>query len=90
MNRKYEYRGYAFEVGVESAFTWRPNAPAAKHGGFVATVRIFQAGTAVAIFSPLRFGDIRNRPFDTETDALMGGYSAARKIIDDLFSPDSH
>lgn len=87
MNRTYEYHGYTFEVGVESGFTWRPNAPSVKRGGFVATVRIFKAGSTVAVFSPLRFGDLRNRPFETEADALMGGYSAARKIIDDLFFP---
>lgn len=90
MNRTYEYHGFTFEVDVESAFTWRANARPRRRGGFVATVKIFQAGTAVAIFSPLRFGDTRSRPFDTEADALMGGYSAAEKIIDDLFSSRTH
>lgn len=87
MNRTYEYQGYTFEVSVEYGFRWRPNDPAVKRRGYVATVSIFEAGTAVALFSPLKFGDLRNRPFDTEADALMGGYSAARKIIDDLFTP---
>jgi hypothetical protein len=90
MSRTYEYQGFTVEVGVESAFVWRPNAPAAKRGGFVATVRIFQADKSIAVFSPLRFGDLRNRPFDTEADALMGGYSAARKVIEDLLRANSH
>jgi hypothetical protein len=42
------------------------------------------------VYSPLRFGEARGRPFATEADALMGGYSAACKIVDDLFCHDRH
>jgi hypothetical protein len=49
-------------------------------------VRILLATNTVAGFPPLRSGESGGRPFATETDALMGDYSAARKIIDDLFS----
>jgi hypothetical protein len=38
----------------------------------------------MAEFSPLRFGEAGGHPFVTEADALMGGYSAARRIVDDL------
>ncbi|XUW90941.1 hypothetical protein OH764_28885 [Burkholderia sp. M6-3] len=89
MNRTYEYQGYVLDVSVEPASAWRPPGPAIKRRGYLATVRIFQADTAVALFSPLRFGDLCSRPFDTEADALMGGYSAARKLIDDLSSSRS-
>jgi len=43
----------------------------------------------MAVFSPLRFGEAGGHPFASEADALMGGYSAARRIVDDLFSDES-
>jgi hypothetical protein len=43
----------------------------------------------MAVFSPLRFGEAGGHPFATEADALMDGYSAARRIVDDLFSGES-
>jgi hypothetical protein len=89
VTRTYEYHGYTLVVDVESDFSWRPNAGAAARAGYVAIVRILQAGNAVAVFSPLRFGEVGGRPFATEADALMGGYSAARRIVDDLFSHES-
>ncbi|MGF6638479.1 hypothetical protein OKW38_000547 [Paraburkholderia sp. MM5496-R1] len=85
MNRTYEYHGFTLTVAVESDFRWQQKAGPAKQRGFVAIVTIFQSGTAVAVFSPLRFGEASGRPFATEADAVMGGYSAARKIVDDLF-----
>jgi hypothetical protein len=57
--------------------------------GYVAIVKIFQAGNAMAVFSPLRFGESGGHPFATEADALMGGYSAARRIVDDLFNHEN-
>jgi len=86
MARTYEYHGYTLEVTVESDFAWPQAGAKASRVGFVAIVRIFQAGTAVAVFSPLRFGEAGGRPFATEADAMMAGYSAARRIVDDLFS----
>lgn len=90
MTRTYEYHGFTLVVDVESDFGRPQNAGAAGRPGFVAMVRIFQAGRAVALFSPLRFGDAGGRPFATEADALMGGYSAAQKIVDDLVSQQPH
>lgn len=89
MNRTYEYEGFTLEVSVESDFSWQQIPAPARGTGFVATVRVFQAGQAVALFSPLRFGDTGGRPFATEADALMGGYSAAQKIVDDIFNQTS-
>ncbi|MFM0211347.1 hypothetical protein PQQ96_28525 [Paraburkholderia sediminicola] len=90
MTRTYEYHGYTLVVAIESDFSWPVGGNAAARVGYVAIVRIFQAGTAVAVFSPPRFGEAGGRPFATEAEALMGGYSAARRIVDDLFSHESH
>ena len=86
MTRTYEYYGYTLVVAVESDSSWRQAGRTAARVGYVAIVRIFQAGNAMAVFSPLRFGEAGGHPFATEADALMGGYSAARRIVDDLFS----
>ncbi|CAE6843924.1 hypothetical protein R75461_07158 [Paraburkholderia nemoris] len=82
MNRTYRYHGFDVEVAVEADLSWRVG----RSGGHVAVVRICKAGGALAVFSPLRFGESQGKPFFSKTDALMGGYSAGRRIVDDLFS----
>jgi len=37
-------------------------------------------------FSPQRFRESQGKPFLNEANALMGGYSAGRRIVDDLFN----
>jgi hypothetical protein len=90
MTRTYEYHGYTLVVAVESDFDWRLVGNNAARPGYVATVKIFQADNTIAIFSPLRFGEAGGRPFRTESDALMGGHSAAQRIVDDLFGRENH
>lgn len=87
MIRVYEYSGFSLEVDVEAHSAGQRDFAVSHRHGFVATIRIFRAGDAVAFFSPLRFGEAGGRPFRTDVDALMGGFSAACKIIDDLFGP---
>ncbi len=82
MNRTYRYHGFDVEVAVEADLSWRVG----RSGGHVAVARICKAGGALAVFSPLRFGESQGKPFFSKTDALMGGYSAGRRIVDDLFS----
>lgn len=90
MTRSYDYEGFTLEISVESGISIGPKTLEPIRTGYVAVVRIFQAASTLAVFSPLRFGESRGRPFATEADALMGGYSAARKIVDDLFSHEGH
>jgi hypothetical protein len=85
MNCTYQYQGFDIEVAVEADFNWRGGRTATGEVGYVAVLRICKAGAAVAVFSPLRFGESRGKPFLSEADALMGGYSAGRRIVDDLF-----
>jgi hypothetical protein len=86
VNRTYDYHGFDIEVAVETDFRWKAGSSAKNSVGFVAVVRISKAGAAVAVFSPLRFGESQGKPFLSEADALMGGYSAGRRIVDDLFN----
>ena len=85
MNRTYHYHGFEVEVAVEADFSWLGRS-ALSSAGYVAVVRICKEGAALAVFSPLRFGESQGKPFLSEADALMGGYSAGRRIVDDLFS----
>jgi len=89
MTRTFEYHGYTLVVAAESDASWRQATENAGSAGYVATVRIFQTGAALAVFSPLRFGEAGGQPFATEADALLGGCTAARRIVDDLFRPES-
>ena len=86
MNRTYHYHGFDVEVAVEADLSWQVERSALSSAGYVAVVRICKAGAALAVFSPLRFGESQGKPFLSEADALMGGYSAGRRIVDDLFS----
>jgi hypothetical protein len=86
MSRTYRYHGFDIEVAVETDFSWKAGPSAASSVGFVAVVRISKGDASIAAFSPLRFGESQGKPFLSEADALMGGYSAGRRIVDDLFS----
>lgn len=67
---------------VEADFTWPQRANVTRRVGFVTVVRMRRADTTAAVFAPLRFGEVSGRPFSTAADALMGGYSAAWKIVE--------
>ena len=88
MTRTYEYNGFTLQVAVESGFCSRPTECPSADSGYVAVVRICEAGSAVPRLSPLRLGEAGGHPFDSEADALNGGYIAARTIVDDLFGQD--
>lgn len=85
MNCIDQYQGFDVEVAVKEDFNWQGGRAATGEVGYVAVVRIYKAGAAVVVFSPLRFGESQGKPFLSEEDALMGGYSAGRRIVGDLF-----
>lgn len=85
MSRTYQYQRFDVKVDVEADLYWKSGCTPTREVGYVAVVRICKAGAAVAVFSPLRFGESHGKPFLSEGDALTGGYSAARRIVDDLF-----
>lgn len=84
MSRTYQYQGFDIEVAVEPDFSWNGGRTATGGLGHVAVVRICKAGAPVAVFSPLRLGESQGKAFLSEADGLMGGYSAGRRIVDDL------
>lgn len=89
MNCTSQYQGFDIEVAVEADFNRSRERTATGEVGYVAVVRICKAGGAVAVFSPLRLGELQGKPFLNEADALMGGYSAGRRIVNDLLHSPS-
>ena len=86
MSHSYQYHGFDIAVAVETDFSWKGGRGVPPSVGYVAIVTISRTGTAVAVFSPLRFGESQGKPFISEIDALMSGYSAARRVVDDLLT----
>ena len=84
MTQTYEYNGFTLRVAVESAFQSHAARAGTNNPGYVAVVRICESGTSVSRFAPLRLGSTVGRAFASKDDALTGGYSAARTIVDDL------
>jgi hypothetical protein len=90
MVRVYQYKGFTIAVAGESDSSSTLQGERTSIPSYLAEVTIERTGTPVAMFSPVRLGDSGARAFSTEGDALMTGYSAARRIVDDLFAAEIH
>lgn len=84
MHRTYQYQGFSIEVDVETNVNQQTAVGLDACVGYVAMVRILRPDLPVAVFSALRFGDMRGRLFSTEVDALKGGFGAGQRLVDDL------
>ncbi|MPW23962.1 hypothetical protein GCT13_46675 [Paraburkholderia sp. CNPSo 3157] len=88
MQRTYPYKG--FEVTVDLEPVWEvtrslvPSLPI----GFVAIVSIGGKGMPNSLPLPVRVTNDNKKPFGTEAAALMAGFSAAQRLIDDTCLPD--
>ncbi|MEM5398687.1 MULTISPECIES: hypothetical protein [Paraburkholderia] len=82
MNRTYEYRGYAIRVGVEANGTVPLERLEIERPRYAAVVSI-AALDEPAFPSPLKIDTAAGLPFNSDIDALMGGYSEARRLIDE-------
>ena len=86
MNRTYEYRGYAIQVSVEANGAVpleRSEIKRPLYPRYAAMVRIAANDPSVFPAQALKVGDAAGLPFNSDIDALMGGYSAACRLIDD-------
>jgi len=85
MNRLYEYRGYTLDVSVGAVCYGQSGRSMLVYRRYEAVVQ-FGAHDASApdLACPtLRLGEAGGLPFASEVDALMGGYSAAQRVIDE-------
>ncbi|MFM0328154.1 hypothetical protein [Paraburkholderia strydomiana] len=83
MKRVYEYKGFQIDVEPEPVWKSGHGASVAGPDGYLAVVRISTQTASVPIFAPLRLTGERSKPFATEAEALMAGYSAGQRVIDD-------
>jgi hypothetical protein len=83
MRREYDYRGFLVEVMLEVECRLPTTQRGASTSGFLAVVRVLTKA-AVPLLAPLRLGNTDGVAFATEGDALMGGYAAGQRLVDDL------
>jgi hypothetical protein len=86
MKRIYAYE--SFEVSVELQPVWKSSGRVTwlAPQGFVAVVHIRTAGATRPMVAPIRLTADDWHPFATEADALMAGYSAGQRIVDDTLT----
>ena len=87
MNRIYTYKGFEVAVDLEAVWETSGNVTLMPPRGFIAVVQIKKAGASRAMVAPIRLMADNQRPFATEADALMAGYSAGQRVIDDTLAP---
>ncbi|MCP3712991.1 hypothetical protein M3I54_39920 [Paraburkholderia sp. CNPSo 3274] len=83
MKRIYNYRGFAVTVEAEPVWESSGNVTLLAPGGFVAVVHIGRGGATRPTVAPIRLMSDTQEPFVTEADALMTGFSAGQRVIDD-------
>ncbi|MBP0593579.1 hypothetical protein J8I87_28580 [Paraburkholderia sp. LEh10] len=72
MSGRFLYHGFIIDVRVQT--DWRTESGLADREGYIAIVKILQAGSRVELFPPLRFGNTEGRPFSRKACAMMAGY----------------
>ena len=86
MKRTYDYRGYAIHVGVEADGAVPLERSPVERPRYAAIVRIEANENVSPPSSAVKISNAAGLPFASDIDALMGGYSAARRLIDELLA----
>ncbi|MBB5502044.1 hypothetical protein [Paraburkholderia sp. MM5384-R2] len=87
MNRIYRYKGLQVEVKLEPIFAEAVGVALLPPRGFIAVVSIRREEAMPVLVAPMRLSGDAQRPFATRAEALMAGFSAGQRIIDDLLQP---
>jgi len=87
MKRNYTYRGFDVAVELESVYGTACKATLPPALGFIAVVHVQRVGASCRKVALLRLMADNRRPFATEVDALMAGFSAGQRFIDDTIAP---
>ncbi|MFC5427497.1 hypothetical protein ACFPTO_01540 [Paraburkholderia denitrificans] len=83
MNRIYTYNGFSVAVDLEQVWETSGNVTLLPPRGFIAVVQIRRLGDARPMVAPIRLMADNQQPFAKEADALMAGFSAGQRIVDD-------
>jgi hypothetical protein len=87
MQRTYPYNGFEVTVALEPVWVPSGSAVPSPPNGFVAIVSIGVTGLPTPLVSPIRLMNDNQKPFGTEAAALMAGFSAGQRVIDDTLMP---
>jgi hypothetical protein len=86
MKKLYAYESFEISVAIEPVGkAWRGTV-LSELQGFIAVVQIRVAGATRPMIAPIRLAADSRHPFATEAEALMAGYSAGQRLVDDTFS----
>ncbi|QCP52816.1 hypothetical protein FAZ95_27195 [Trinickia violacea] len=82
MQRTHRYRGFEVTVALEAV--WEPSGSAVPSlpSGFVTIVSIGPKELSSPLVSPIRPKKDNQKLFGTEGAALMAGFSAGQRVID--------
>lgn len=84
MQRTYPYKGLEVTVDLESVWEATGSAVPSLPVGFVAIVSIGGKGMPNSLSPPIRVTNDNKKLFGTEAAALMAGFSAAQRLIDQM------
>lgn len=78
-----------FDVTVDLEPVWEPSGSAVPSlpSGCVAIVSIGMRGLPTPLVSPFRLVTDNQKPFETKAAALMAGFSAGQRVIDNELMP---
>ncbi|MGH8780830.1 hypothetical protein [Paraburkholderia sp.] len=83
MKRIYRYKGFEVAVELEPQWEVSGNIWSLPPKGFLAVVSVCISGATRPMVAPIRLAADGQQLFATEGDALMAGYSAGQRIVDD-------
>lgn len=83
MRHSYEYKGFQITVELEAVPEFKDRVVLATSGCFLAIVQVKTANAGIPLFAPVRLADDRSSYFATEAEALMAGYTAGQRLVDD-------
>ncbi|MFM0632195.1 hypothetical protein [Paraburkholderia xenovorans] len=81
MQRTYQYRGFVVTVEVELLPAVIVADPVVASGGFLVKVGVRHLPSGREL-PPALLPNVGERPFATEADALMSGFSFAQRLIE--------
>ncbi|MBN3857158.1 hypothetical protein G3N59_27620 [Paraburkholderia sp. Ac-20340] len=86
MKRLYQHRGHAVDVSVEAQCpAWSTQDNPVTAPDYVAILTIYlNESHAQPLLGPLRIERMAGQVFASEVEALMGGFSEGRRLVDRL------
>jgi hypothetical protein len=92
MKRLYQHRGHAVDVSVEAQCpAWSTQDNPVTAPDYVAILTIYSDESNVQpLLGPLRIERMAEHVFTSEVEALMGGFSEGRRIVDRLVDRDEN